>query len=70
MSPVVAEVIGIGEFLDAAINEGAELRGLGGERPVTQAILLWIRDGIALPIGVELKEMVVLERHHGLDDVV
>jgi len=60
--PVVAEVIGVGELGNAAVDEGAELRGFGGIGRVAQAVPLRIGDGKALPAGAELVQVTVLER--------
>lgn len=53
---VAAEVVRIGEFGDAAIDECAELGRPSGEGPVAQAIPFRMEDGVALPIGAELEE--------------
>lgn len=57
MPPVVAEVVGIAELGDAAVDKDAELRGLGGGGPVAQAVPFRIGDGEALPSGAELEQV-------------
>ena len=54
---------------DAAIDEGADTNITGGIG-LTGEVPLGIGDGISFAAGIELEEMIVLEEHDGLDDVM
>src|SRR5690606_32543149 len=68
--PVVAEVVGVGQLRDAAIDQRAEPYGLSRVGLVAGAIPFGIGDGVALSVGAELEQVIIVERHGRLDDVV
>src|SRR5437016_9895377 len=69
MSPVVAEVVGVGECAEAVFNQIAELDILR-VKGLVHMIPLSIRDSVSFVVDVEPEEVIILERHHRLDDVV
>src|SRR5690606_39233107 len=69
MPPVVAEVIGIVEGCDAAIHQSAYTNIAGGIG-LTAGVPFRVGNCVALAAGIELEEVIVLEWHDGLDDVV
>ena len=69
MPPIVAEVIGIVEGGYAAIHQSADPNIAGGIGLAAE-VLFGIRNGITLAAGIELEEVIILEQHDGLDDVV
>ena len=72
VSPVVAEVVGIGEALDAGVDERAELRLPGVNHRDPDAIRIGdaVVGLVSARSDVELEEMVVLEQHDGLYGLV
>src|SRR5439155_27165060 len=64
-----AEVVGVRECADAAFDEGAELDIFCVKRLVHMIPFL-IGDSISFAADVEPEEVIILERHHRLDDVV
>src|SRR3546814_8587300 len=67
MSPVVPEIIGVGEAGDAALDElaDAHIGGIAGADHVSVTIIE--ADAIGGIADVETEQMVVLEEHAGLD---
>src|SRR6516225_9615300 len=69
MPPVIAEVIGVRECAGTAFDQGAELDIFCVES-ITHVIPLLIGDSISSAADVEPEEVIILEWHHRLDDVV
>src|SRR3546814_10762686 len=67
MSPVVPEIIGVGEAGDAALDElaDAHIGGIAGADH--ESVIIIEADAIGGIADVETEQMVVLEEHAGLD---
>jgi hypothetical protein len=68
--PVVAEVVGVRQLHNVAIDERAEPHGLRAIGSVTQAFPFGIGDGVALSVNPELEKVTIIERHGRLDDIM
>src|SRR6266566_8057991 len=69
MPPIVAEVVGVQECADAAFDQGAEL-DIFCVKGLVHMIPFSIGDSVSFVADVEPEEVIILERHHRLDDVV
>ncbi len=67
MSPVVPEIIGVGEAGDAALDELADAHIGGVAGADHESIVIVEADAIGRVADVETEQMVVLEEHAGLD---